>query len=115
MISFPLLPLVVLPPMGRKLRRLIGRFVRQETVELDLDPTEWHAFEIDWRSEAVVFLLDKQVLREVSTQPRGPLGLVIWIDNQYASWLPNGQLGYGTLTNPDAAWLEVEGLKLTFA
>ncbi len=114
-VSFPLLPLVVLPPIARKMRCLLRRFVHQDTVEFDLDPTEWQVYEIDWRAEEVVFLLDGQVLRKMSTHPRSPLGLVMWIDNQYASWLPTGQLGYGTLTNPEAAWVELEGLKLTLA
>ena len=114
-ISFPLLPLVLLRPVARWLRRLVRRYVHQDSVELDLDPTKWHTFEIDWRSKGVVFLLDGQVLHEMSIHPKGPLGLVIWIDNQYASWTPNGQLGSGTLTNPEAAWLEVEDLDLTFA
>jgi len=41
--------------------------------------------------------------------PRGPLGLVLWIDNQYAAWRPDGRLGFGTLANP-AAWLEIENI-----
>ena len=44
--------------------------------------------------------------------PRPPLGLVLWIDNQFAAWTPKGQLGYGTLENP-AAWLEMEKLDIS--
>jgi hypothetical protein len=44
--------------------------------------------------------------------PRGRLGLVIWIDNQYASLPPDGHVGYGTLANDQPAWLELEDLNL---
>lgn len=113
--SMPLIPFVLLRPVARWLRRLVGRYVHQETLGLDLDPTLWHTFEIDWHLEGVVFQLDGQVLKEMSTPPNGPLGLVMWVDNQFASWSPNGELGYGTLKNDEAAWIEVEDLELTVA
>jgi hypothetical protein len=39
--------------------------------------------------------------------PHSPLGLVIWIDNQYAAFTPEGRLGFGALENPEPAWLEI--------
>jgi hypothetical protein len=35
--------------------------------------------------------------------------LVIWIDNQFAAWTPEGRVNNGTLENP-AAWMEIERL-----
>jgi len=43
--------------------------------------------------------------------PRPPLGLVIWIDNQYAAFTPDGKIGFGVLAN-DEAWLEIKELEL---
>jgi len=40
---------------------------------------------------------------------------VAWIDNQYAKWTPDGHIGFGTLANPDAAWLEIKSLEMTLA
>jgi hypothetical protein len=47
---------------------------------------------------------------ETSVSPRPPLGLVIWIDNQYAAWHPDGKIGFGVLENTEPAWLEIEDL-----
>jgi hypothetical protein len=110
-----LLPLILVRPISRWLRRSARQYVYQDTLGLDLDPVEWHSFEIDWRPEVVVFHLDGQVLMETGIRPNGPLGLVIWVDNQYAIWSPNGGLGYGTLKNSDASWIELEGLESTIA
>jgi hypothetical protein len=35
---------------------------------------------------------------------------VIWIDNQFVAWDPQGHLASGTLDNP-AAWLELTDIK----
>jgi hypothetical protein len=42
----------------------------------------------------------------------GPLGLVIWIDNQYAAWRPDGTLRMGVLANPHPAWMEISELEV---
>lgn len=111
-VSIPVIPLIILLPFSRWMRRLVGRYVHQDTVEFDIDPTDWHKYEIDWRKDGVVFLVDEQFLKEVNVHPKGPLGLVIWIDNQYASWTPDGRLRYGNLANDQAAWVELKDLKI---
>jgi hypothetical protein len=114
-LGLPLFSLVFLQPVARRLRRWLRQFIQQDTAAFDLDPTEWHTYGIEWRQESVVFMLDGQVLQETKVAPRGPLGLVIWVDNQYASWLPDGRIGYGTLANREAAWLQVDDMKLVLA
>lgn len=114
-VSLLLIPMIILPPVARWMRRLVRSYVHQDTVEFNIDPTEWHQYEIEWRQNGVVFLLDGQILNKVKVHPRGPLGLVVWIDNQYAGWSPEGRLRYGTLANDQAAWIELEDLNLGFA
>jgi hypothetical protein len=114
-LKLPLFSLVFLQPVARRLRRWLKQSIQQDTADFGLDPTEWHTYEIERRQERVVFRLDGQVLQETKIAPRGPLGLVIWVDNQYASWLPDGRIGYGTLANRESAWLQIDCLKLSLA
>jgi hypothetical protein len=110
LLGVPVLPLLLLPPAARLLRRLGRRHVRQDAVSLELDATAWHRYGIEWREEAATFRVDGQAVLETEVTPVGPLALVLWVDNQYAALPPDGRLRYGTLPNPEAAWIEIEGL-----
>jgi len=111
----PLLALFTLRPLMRYLRRSARRYVHQDAISVDHDPSEWHLYEIDWRSDRVLFRLDGMTILETQVSPIGPLGLVIWVDNQYASLPPDGRIGSGTLANERVAWIELADLKLTLA
>lgn len=111
----PLVPLFFLRPLMRYLRRSASGFVNQDAISLDNDPTEWHLYEIAWHSDKAIFSLDGATFLETHVSPIGPLGLVIWVDNQYAGFYPDGRVGFGTLTNQQAAWIELRDLKLTLA
>ena len=75
---------------------------------MHLDPTQWHEYRLDWHADRVTFKVDGEVVFETSVAPSSPLGLVIWIDNQYAALPPDGSLAYGNLENEHAAWIEIE-------
>lgn len=112
LLGAPALPLILWRYAARWLRARARRLVQQDAAALQLDPGEWHAYRLDWRSDNAVFRLDGQIVLETEISPRGPLGLVLWVDNQYAAWTPDGHLAYGTLANPDPAWIEIEGLQV---
>ena len=76
---------------------------------LQLDATEWHEYRMEWRQGSVDFHVDDQLVFQTGIAPQGPLGLVIWIDNQYAAFPPDGRLRYGTLPAQEEAWIEVIG------
>ncbi len=107
------LPLFAWPGSARLLRRLARRFVREEAINLAVDPSEWHSYSLEWREEEVRFAVDGAVCCETPISPRGRLGLVLWIDNQYAAFPPSGILHFGTLPNPEPAWLELDGVQVT--
>jgi hypothetical protein len=108
--ALPALPFLALHPVSRWLRRIAGRIVQQDGRAVGVDVTQWHTYFIHWQPEAVTFLVDGAELLRTPLSPRAPLGLVIWMDNQYAAWRPDGSLGYGTLANP-SAWMEVEWME----
>jgi hypothetical protein len=111
-LAAPLLPVLLLPPLGRLARRLGRRMIRQAATELAPDPTGWHTFRLIWEAQQVIFWIDEQQVLATGVSPAGPLGLVLWIDNQYAALPPDGRLGYGTLANPQPAWIEVRRLEI---
>ena len=106
------LPFAWLPPVGRLLRRIVPRFVRQAGVQMNLDPVDWHAYEMEWGEAEAVFRLDGRLVYSTRVLPASPLGLVLWIDNQYAAWTPDGRLRFGFLAYEEPAWLEITGFEL---
>lgn len=117
-LAMPTAPLLAWPLAARHLRRLGRRLVREYAAALTVDPTEWHSFCLEWhcrqgRPDSIRFLVDGETVGETEVAPRAPLGLVIWIDNQYAAFPPDGRVALGRLANPEPAWLEVEALTVT--
>jgi hypothetical protein len=65
---------------------------------------------VEWRSERVIFFVDESLAFETPISPQGPLGLVLWVDNQYAALPASGRAGWGTLSNLQPAWVEIADL-----
>jgi hypothetical protein len=105
------LPLCAIRPISRLLRRLASRIIQQDAARVNLDVTQWHEYSIQWLQEGCIFSVDGNEILRTACFPHAPLGLVLWIDNQFAAWTPQGRLGYGTLENNDA-WMEIEKLRI---
>ena len=100
-------------PFSRKTtRRILGKVIDEDGVRLSLDSTQWHRYEIDWREERVSFEVDDTLVFESPVTPNPPLGIVIWIDNQFAAFTPEGKIGFGILENPAPAWLEIKDIEV---
>lgn len=108
----PLFPLIFLPASARALRRAVQRLIREESHQIPIDLTSWHDFRILWSSDKVIFSVDGATISETNKVPPGKLGLVLWIDNQYAAFPPNGHLRFGTLRNPEPVWIEIKDLEI---
>lgn len=107
------LPLLAAPSLARLVRKSARRVILQSAASLQVDTAAWHTYRIEWQSGSARFLIDDQTILDTSVSPHGPLGLVLWIDNQYAALPPNGVLGYGALANPYPAWIELRNLTIT--
>ncbi|MBI4760589.1 MAG: hypothetical protein ACOYYF_02255 [Chloroflexota bacterium] len=77
-----------------------------------VDPAQWHRYRLEWSLKRVSFEVDEVRVFESAVSPNPPLGVVIWIDNQYAAFTPEGKIGFGVLANPEPAWLEVKELEI---
>ena len=106
-----LLPCLTWSKSARVLRKLLGQVIKEDSCGLIIDATQWHTYTIVWKKSQVSFRVDGRQVLNSKVSPNDRLGLVIWIDNQYASFPPNGRLNYGTLENRDPAWIEVSSIK----
>jgi hypothetical protein len=119
-----LIPTGLFFPFSRKAtRRLLGKIIMESASSLahsqeptpapqSVDPTQWHSYRLEWSQRGVAWFVDGALVFESSVSPNPPLGLVIWIDNQFASFTPDGKIGFGVLENPEPAWLEIADLDL---
>ena len=111
-LGIPTLPLLAWPLAARQIRRLARRLVEDYASRLAVDPADWHGYSLEWRRDAVRFFVDDALVAETRVSPRPPLGLVLWIDNQYAAFPPSGRVAFGRLPNPEAAWLELTRVEI---
>jgi len=103
------LPLLMWQPASRLLRRVASHFISEDSARLSIDSTQWHAYQLEWSQKRVAFRVDEALVFQTDISPQGPLGLVIWIDNQFAAWTPDGKLRTGMLAN-SSAWLEIKNV-----
>jgi hypothetical protein len=105
-------------PFSRKAtRRMLGRVIEEDGIDLGrgerpFTPTNWHGYRLDCREKRVSFEVDNVPVFESPVSPHAPLGVVIWIDNQFAAFTPEGRIGFGVLENPEPAWLEIKDVEL---
>lgn len=114
---FPLIKLIktgaTLPLSRVKARRSLSQIIEEDGIALGVDPVQWHAYRFEWGEKRSSFWVDDTLVLETPVCPRPPLGLVIWIDNQYAAFTPQGKIAWGLQENAAPAWLEVEEIRLS--
>jgi hypothetical protein len=106
------LPLLALRPAARLARRLAARIIGESAALVPGGPTAWRSYTLELTGERTVFTVDGAPIFTAPHCPPGPLGLVLWIDNQYAAFPPNGQIRAGTSPSPTPAWLEMEEISI---
>ncbi len=101
-----------LPFSRRTTRNLLGKIIEEDSKTLSVDVAQWHAYRFEWSLKRVLFYVDGVQVFESTVSPNPPLGLIIWIDNQYAAFTPQGKIGFGVLKNTEPAWVEITDLTL---
>lgn len=77
-----------------------------------IDLTAWHRYELVWGATGSTFYIDQEKILETTHTPRGPLGFVCWIDNQYMQVTPTGRVRIGTVPLPNGQWIEIKNLSI---
>ena len=77
------------------------------------DMTTWHTYVLDWVRDRARFIVDPPPVRPgdpflEAPSPRGPQGLILWIDNQYLVITPQGRFRWGMLDVPHRQWMEID-------
>jgi hypothetical protein len=111
-LASPGLALTLIPGMAQLIRRLLRYLIQQDAIQIHTHVTEWHAYRLIWEQGLVRLIVDGTEILCTNIAPRGRLSLVIWIDNQYAALAPVGRLTYGSLPNPEPAWMEIRDFEM---
>ena len=98
---------LALPFWRKKTRQLLSRIIDEDSAAISVDVTQWHTYRLEWSPMRSAFWVDEALVLDSPVSPRPPLGLVIWIDNQYAAFSPDGRIAYGILEGKEE-WLEIE-------
>ncbi|HSJ58325.1 MAG TPA: hypothetical protein VLC95_14170 [Anaerolineae bacterium] len=106
-------PLMNARALYRRLWPRIQRALRVGEALVEANATEWHTYVLEWGLIRARFwvipdgapqgapLLD-------APAPRGPLGCVIWMDNQFLVATPWGRFRWGMLDVPGEQWMEID-------
>jgi hypothetical protein len=103
-------PLMNIRPLYRRLWPVAQRAIGVSEATIQASMTDWHTYVIEWGTREVRFSVDRSLILESQSSLGGPLGFVMWLDNQYAVVTPWGRLGYGLLPSPGRQWMEVDTL-----
>jgi hypothetical protein len=99
---------LIFPFSATATRRKIGLRIQEDAVNVAADAREWHLYRIEWTETLTVFMIDGRVILGTRLAPCPPLGLIIWIDNQFAGFDPQGRLSWGVEACATESWLEIE-------
>ena len=110
----PLAPAVLLlnqfAPLRRRLWPAVRRRLGIHAALLGADLRQWHDYRLEWRRDGGRFFVDGTPVLTTPSAPRGPLGFVCWLDNQYLALTPRGRFRAGVLPLVQEQWLEVGNL-----
>ena len=100
---------LALPFSRKKTRQLLSRVIEEDSATVSVDATQWHSYRLEWSPTRSAFWVDEALVLDSPVSPRPPLGLVVWIDNQFAAFKPDGKISIGVLAGKEE-WLEIEDL-----
>jgi hypothetical protein len=107
----PVLLLNNIPALRRRIWQRVQRALRVAEAPIDAPGQEWRTYTLEWHCDHALFAVDGATVLETGRPPRGPLGFVAWVDNQWAVATPWGRFGWGLLdTGPQ--WMDLEMVRI---
>lgn len=105
---------LVFPFSRKSTRKLLSKMIDEDGIALRVDVTQWHRYKLEWSQSRVLFYIDDVQVFESPVSPNAsrPLGVIIWIDNQYAAFTPEGKIAFGVLEGGDE-WIEIEDIVIS--
>ncbi len=108
-----LVPLMNIAPLYRGIWPRIQRDLRIHEAVVPVDMRQWHTYELHWGTEQSQFRVigegaEPGARFSVAPSPRGPLGFVMWQDNQYLVVTPWGRIRWGLLEAPERQSMEID-------
>jgi len=107
------MPLMRIRSLYRTLWPLAQRTIGVSEKLLGVEMTEWHTYKIEWGVKTARFTVDEVLILTCTTPPRGPLGLVIWLDNQAMVVTPWGQFRHTLVASSVQQWMEVAEVEVS--
>lgn len=104
------MPLMRIYPLYRWLWPRGQRAIGVCEALLPADLTQWHTYTIEWGVASARFLVNGAVVLACDQAPGGPLGLVIWKDNQAMTVTPWSLPRQGLVGCTTEQWLEVKAV-----
>jgi hypothetical protein len=74
--------------------------------------TAIHEYEIEWRNEGAIFRVDGEIVQQTRHVPKGALGFIAWMDNQFAVVTPQGNFQMGLVPVDKAQSLVLESIEI---
>lgn len=113
----PAAPAVILGNQIRSFRQRIWPAVQRKLgmsyQQIEMDLTVWHMYELLWTATGCEFWVNGESVLQTAASPRGPLGFVCWIDNQYMAVTPTGRFRWGILRTTKNQWMDIKNLQIS--
>lgn len=81
-------------------------------VQLPVDLIEPHTYTLEWHPNKIIFAVDGAEVYRSDHAPRGPLGFIAWIDNQYAVVTPQGRFRFGLVETHETQRLTLDEVRI---
>lgn len=112
-LAIPGLPMLLWPAAIRLIRKMLRGLVSEDGISLPIPVDNWHIFTLEWTTEQVIFSVDRDVALTTHLSPRSCLGLVIWMDNQFFRFGPDGRISFGVERVYTDQWLQVRNIAIS--